>query len=888
MMMPPPHKCASANPAWAGYVNAQYRFLVKPTGDYTAFFADADIFLNWSDILTVLIPTSSALSSASFASSANPSNPAIDTHEGGACPICLSPPTAPRMTKCGHVFCFPCILHYLSISDAPSGSTTPTASYHGHFVPGAAGHRGGMSSTPPSSLSVPNTPPKWKRCPVCWDAVYAHDLKAVQWWDARSIAQVHDTHEDRDTQSERHSSNGQQMLSMRLIERPHLTTLALPQSSTWPLPSSSSSSLDVSHVQPIIAQHSAPWHFQPDVMAFCKFMLATPDLLFENLSHNLDELEAERSLLTSFGGGGSYDDGAGLRFVEVAEAKVREQMGKVETELNIPSVRSAVGLAKNDLKEHEEVERGKRERDNEALSRRERKRREREREREREKVNQQRAGEGEGGKERDGEVDVAGEGADAGAAADYIAFRVMSQGGAMTPRPNPGGDTSPNKDQDDAQLDDGARREPKSYGRNRRNVNPPAPSNSSFLYFQAASGQNIYLHPLDIKVLLSVFESYSAFPRSLRLKIQGADEGSMNDELKRRCKYLGHLPKGTDVVFVEVDWESMTSVEGEAEALIKKATLKPYEQALKQRKNKRRDRERREDRAKSRAEEAAGASDAAAARMSKGAISTRGTATNGTASLHGLLHHQHHQGSPDLLGSSLGSSTGGNGAQNSLSGRDTSSSTSDSPSFREAALFGAEREFPIHPVGEEDFPAVPGGATLDDDRGDRESQQPRPAPAVPSRKVKTTVWGTPAPSSSGSFANVLHSSSRVGQAPEEEGPDWDAWLELEEDFIVGARSGGNSVKDSRGLNRQVRKGAGGGPQGAKANTGVGSSGGVVSIEARDGPTLGFGEEDKKPHSPPQEPGTGTAVVGAGAGAGKKQAKKKKLVLTSGGGGRGAR
>ncbi len=43
------------------YVNAQYRFLVKPTGDYTAYFADPDISLNWADILQVVIPTSSAL-----------------------------------------------------------------------------------------------------------------------------------------------------------------------------------------------------------------------------------------------------------------------------------------------------------------------------------------------------------------------------------------------------------------------------------------------------------------------------------------------------------------------------------------------------------------------------------------------------------------------------------------------------------------------------------------------------------------------------------------------------------------------------------------------------------------------------------------------------------
>ena len=33
------------------------------------------------------------------------------------CPICLEKPCAPRTTKCGHVFCYPCIVQYLSYGD---------------------------------------------------------------------------------------------------------------------------------------------------------------------------------------------------------------------------------------------------------------------------------------------------------------------------------------------------------------------------------------------------------------------------------------------------------------------------------------------------------------------------------------------------------------------------------------------------------------------------------------------------------------------------------------------------------------------------------------------------------------------------------------------------
>ncbi|KAG8894982.1 hypothetical protein FRC01_012641, partial [Tulasnella sp. 417] len=69
------------------FVNAQYRFVMKPTEDYTVHFADPDIYFQWHDILQVIIPPSAGTSGMlDFASS-----------ELTSCPICLtSPPVAPR------------------------------------------------------------------------------------------------------------------------------------------------------------------------------------------------------------------------------------------------------------------------------------------------------------------------------------------------------------------------------------------------------------------------------------------------------------------------------------------------------------------------------------------------------------------------------------------------------------------------------------------------------------------------------------------------------------------------------------------------------------------------------------------------------------------------
>lgn len=58
-----------------------------------------------------------------------------------SCPICLSVPVAARITKCGHIFCYACILRYISVNEE-------------------------------------NKP--WCRCPLCGDIAYSKDLRALR------------------------------------------------------------------------------------------------------------------------------------------------------------------------------------------------------------------------------------------------------------------------------------------------------------------------------------------------------------------------------------------------------------------------------------------------------------------------------------------------------------------------------------------------------------------------------------------------------------------------------------------------------------------------------------------------------------------------------------
>ncbi|KAJ1033005.1 hypothetical protein NDA16_000284 [Ustilago loliicola] len=824
------------------YVNAQYRFLVKPTGDYTAYFADPDIYLNWADILQVVIPTSSAL--AGVGSSAPISDqPREPAHEGAACPICLSPPTAPRMTKCGHVFCYPCILHYLTLKEDNNGR--PTA----------------------PTLQQPTQ--KWRRCPICWDAVYARDLKAVRWWDAQAAAREHeaklqeqydleharriseldedghqsldDVRDDKSAPSLTHSHPD--MLAMRLIERPNVTTLALPQSSTWP-----ASELD----HPLIAVHSAPWHFQPDVMGFAKFMLATPELLIESLDKDLQELEKEIGVLKSFG-----TDASGLHFVALAQNKVKDQMQKVRDELDLPIVRSTIGQARNDLKDHEAALSGQLQRTD--LSRCQRKRMERSQTDEEPEstaplLESTRA---ESAAARDGTPEAAL------GAEEFLALRAQSQGGMMAQSSADGGAT-PRQEDSSSEIAAGSthKNAPARPPKARKNVNPPQPESSSYVFFQAASGQSIFLHPLDTKILLSHYGAYAKLPRNLAVKIAGADEGSMNEELRRRCKYLNHIPMAADVVFIEVDWEGMQ--------LIDKVTLRPYEQALRQRRNRRRDKERREDRAKTRAEEAelisnqGGPAAAAAYRRQQEQLAAFTSEANFPS---------------DGLSRSFDHAQGGARGADSADGGGYASGTS--PSFRESAMFGAEREFPVHPgaAETEDFPDSLRGTRNGLGRvsisSDDQTERPGNSSGRPSARatgpVKKTVWGTPA--SKSSFANAIQGRGSDAHGIWDDQMD-DAWHELEEDYILGSTSSGRrptgAVREGRGLNKQV-KGTG------RAPAAVAKDSNRTEASASAGEAVGAADGDKS-----------SSEAAASAAAAKPKRVKKKLILTAGAGGRGYR
>nr|XP_061804672.1 E3 ubiquitin-protein ligase RNF10-like [Nerophis lumbriciformis] len=132
------------------FLQANCQFVVTDDQDYKGHFTDPDTLVSWDCVQQVR----------------------IYSHEVPSCPICLYPPVAARITRCGHIFCWPCILHYLSLSDKT-----------------------------------------WSKCPICYEAVHTVDLKSVVAMETRQYV-VGD------------------IITMRLMRREKGTLVAMP-SSQW-------------------------------------------------------------------------------------------------------------------------------------------------------------------------------------------------------------------------------------------------------------------------------------------------------------------------------------------------------------------------------------------------------------------------------------------------------------------------------------------------------------------------------------------------------------------------------------------------------------------------------------------------------------------------------
>jgi hypothetical protein len=114
---------------------------------------------------------------------------------------------------------------------------------------------------------------------------------------------------------------------------------------------------------------------------------------------------------------------------------------------------------------------------------------------------------------------------------------------------------------------------------------------SEYYFYQALL--HYYLSPLDIRILKESFGSFAAFPATILPRVEHVSTGHVvDDELRKRAKYLAHLPYGCEVGFLECDWTDTVRPE----------ILERFKPEISRRRNRNEEKDAREERARVRAE----------------------------------------------------------------------------------------------------------------------------------------------------------------------------------------------------------------------------------------------------------------------------------------------
>ena len=207
------------NPTWglgsgyhaidkARYVHANYRFIMRADREYHAQTVDADTYVSWDTVLQVLA--------------------SAETQEA-SCPICLSPPVAPRMPKCGHIYCLPCLIRYMHSTD--------------------------------DSNPVPEKRARWKKCAICEDSIFMSDTRPVRWIHGNDVSMLRE---------------GGDVL-LKLLKREPGTTLALPRDTA-----ESYASLD-----------DIPWFHVAGMMEYARFMKGGEEYMTTQFDQEIAELRTQ-------------------------------------------------------------------------------------------------------------------------------------------------------------------------------------------------------------------------------------------------------------------------------------------------------------------------------------------------------------------------------------------------------------------------------------------------------------------------------------------------------------------------------------------------------------------------------------------------------------------
>ncbi|KAK9467010.1 hypothetical protein V1512DRAFT_253262 [Lipomyces arxii] len=133
-----------------------------------------------------------------------------------------------------------------------------------------------------------------------------------------------------------------------------------------------------------------------------------------------------------------------------------------------------------------------------------------------------------------------------------------------------------------------------STGRSQSRSRSEARSSSDIIYYfyQPRDASNTFLSALDIRILKTAFGSFAAFPSTVLVRVEKVIGDQVVDEdLRKRLKYLAYLPAGCPISILECDWTDV----------IKPEVLELFAEDLENRKKQRSDKEFKEERARQKA-----------------------------------------------------------------------------------------------------------------------------------------------------------------------------------------------------------------------------------------------------------------------------------------------
>jgi len=81
-----------------------------------------------------------------------------------------------------------------------------------------------------------------------------------------------------------------------------------------------------------------------------------------------------------------------------------------------------------------------------------------------------------------------------------------------------------------------------------------------YYFYQSSEGQHVYLHPVDFRCLTTEYGSYANLPHHLEGQIVDLEDITQSEMMRRRRKSIvGHLPLSTEFRFCEIDIRSLVS-----------------------------------------------------------------------------------------------------------------------------------------------------------------------------------------------------------------------------------------------------------------------------------------------------------------------------------------